>query len=220
MKLRTPDSTKESYFLQALALVLAAVIASMFLTPKLPAMVGVHWDIFGRQDQEAPRIWAALAIPMVMIVQALSAGLSLNVPRANTVYRRRSISIMVALLVAHLFFLKTVAGWRPTEPFFFCAALGLLMIVFGLTFPSLKPNGLYGVRTKWTVDNRNVWDETHRVAARVYLVTGISCILAALLFDPSLISLVSILAVLFSSLFPYDYSRRVAMRSSETVAQG
>jgi uncharacterized membrane protein len=114
--------------------------------------------------------------------------------------------------------LHMTRAWRPSEPFYLCAGLGLLMVVFGVTLPAVDTNSFYGVRTSWTLSSPDVWRETHRVVANVYLIAGLACIGAAIVFDPAIIALATIVTVIFVSLFGIDYSRRVAQRMSGSAA--
>ena len=103
-------------------------------------------------------------------------------------------------------------GWRPREGFWLSISLGGLLTLFGVTFPRTSQNGLFGVRTPWTLENPEVWRITHEFAGKVYLVAGALCITAGLLIDPGWAALGSVLVVIFSSLLPMDYSRVIAKR--------
>ena len=58
------------------------------------------------------------------------------------------------------------------------AAIGLLMIVMGNYMGKLKSNFFIGIRTSWTLSSENVWNKTHRLGAKLFVIWGILLIAA------------------------------------------
>lgn len=51
--------------------------------------------------------------------------------------------------------------------------VGMLFIVLGNYMPKIKPNYFIGIRTPWTLENEVVWQKTHRVGGKVFVIMGV-----------------------------------------------
>lgn len=51
--------------------------------------------------------------------------------------------------------------------------IGVLFIVLGNYLPKIKPNYFIGIRTPWTLENETVWQKTHRLGGKVFVVMGV-----------------------------------------------
>lgn len=57
--------------------------------------------------------------------------------------------------------------------------VGVLFIVLGNYMPKIKPNYFIGIRTPWTLESEAVWNKTHRLGGKVFIVMGILSMLTA-----------------------------------------
>jgi uncharacterized membrane protein len=62
---------------------------------------------------------------------------------------------------------------------FLLPALGILFIIIGAILPLTKRNYFIGIRTPWTLHSDKVWDDTHRIGGRVFIVAGLIVFLSA-----------------------------------------
>ena len=96
-------------------------------------------------------------------------------------------------------------------------ALGLLFIFIGSVLPKLKRNWFIGIRTPWTMSDDIVWENTHKLGSKLFMITGI-IIMIGLLFENQLMWFILVpIGALVVWLFVYsylDYSRRHKNRSS------
>ncbi|NLT12619.1 MAG: SdpI family protein [Clostridiaceae bacterium] len=96
-----------------------------------------------------------------------------------TTKRLRSwILAFVPLIIATIVFLYlTYKGVESINDFDYqkivAIALSINWIVIGNILPKLKPNGLVGIRTPWTVASENNWYKTHRLGGKIAVITGI-----------------------------------------------
>jgi uncharacterized membrane protein len=78
----------------------------------------------------------------------------------------------------------------------------VFLAALGMTFSGIKRNFFIGVRVPWTIASERVWDDTHHLAARVWVVGGI---LGAVLGAVGL-TLPALLLVAPMALVPIVYS--------------
>ncbi|MGQ9811085.1 MAG: SdpI family protein [bacterium] len=50
--------------------------------------------------------------------------------------------------------------------------IGLLCFYIGILLKNAKRNWFIGIRTPWTVSSEKVWDETHKIAGKLFKIAG------------------------------------------------
>ena len=172
----------------SLALIAFGLAVSVWLYPTLPEQVATHWNIRGEADGYGPKWMAAWALPVVALgllgVMALLPWLS---PKAYPIDASQwAYEFLVVVLTAMFVFIHLVAlagavnhGFPVGRVLF--AGIFLALAAIGTSLGKLKRNFFIGVRVPWTLASEQVWDETHRLAGKVFVVTGLlGCGLAAL----------------------------------------
>ena len=172
---------KRRYFLWAGLIVLVTLVGTFFLYPRLPDTVAVHWNVHGQADRYGSKWEALVLMPAVMVgLTLLVAALPWLSPRRYKVNGARPgyLEMMIVLLVffAYLHFaLLTIDAGAPLNAA--KAVLGGVCALFAAMGPVLTrlPRNFYvGVRTPWTLANEQVWDSTHRFAAKCFTATGLA----------------------------------------------
>lgn len=89
---------------------------------------------------------------------------------------------------------------------------GLLFIVIGNYLPKVKQNNTIGIRVVWTLQDEENWSATHRFSGKLWMVSGILCMLCGL-FGESMAAVVlyvvSIMAaIIISVLYSYLFYKK------------
>ena len=92
---------------------------------------------------------------------------------------------------------------------------GLMFMVIGNYLPKVKQNNTIGIRVVWTLQDEENWSATHRFSGKIWVVSGILCMLCGL-FAESIAALVlyvvSIMAaVIISVLYSYLFYKKKAI---------
>jgi uncharacterized membrane protein len=89
-------------------------------------------------------------------------------------------------------------------------AVAAMLLVVGNTLGKVRHNGVFGLKTPWTLRDARVWDKTHRVVARL-MVAGARGLVAAciLIADVRLLVVAMVLLTAGPPLYGIGYSRRV-----------
>ena len=82
-------------------------------------------------------------------------------------------------------------------------AMGVLFFVIGNFMSKIRPNWFCGVRTPWTLADENVWIQTHRLAAWVFVIVGLAGLVAVMVNVSPVICFVILMA---GALLPAVYS--------------
>jgi len=84
-------------------------------------------------------------------------------------------------------------------------ALGVLFIFIGYMLRKAKRNFFIGIRTPWTLSSDRVWDETHRIGAMLFTISGILALLGSFFGGPTAFVMLMV-PILGSTLFLVIYS--------------
>lgn len=166
----------------------AVTVVSVLLWPLLPDRVITHWNAAGVADGWSSRTTAILIGPgaiaaLILVFQILPSidPRRANYPKFRDVYWLAANTLVLFVAVLHLAVLGSAAGARIDVLKVLAASLALLMIVLGNFFGRIQPNWFLGVRTPWTLDNPEVWRKTHRVAAWLFVLSGLATGVAILI---------------------------------------
>ena len=204
-------STRSTLIL-ALLMIVAATVFSLAVYNRLPAMVASHWDVNDQVNGTMSRFWGAFLMPVIALAML---GLFLLIPsidplKANIAKFRGTFNAFIALIIAFLLYVHvlTVLWNLGVQSFRMSTALlpgiGLIFIFAGVLMRKAKRNFFIGIRTPWTLSSDHVWDQTHRLGAVLFIISGVLALLGV--FLPGQASWWLLAPVLISSLFLMVYS--------------
>lgn len=94
----------------------------------------------------------------------------------------------------------------------FYLAFGLMFLVLGKSMPKVQQNSTIGIKIKWTLENEQNWNATHRFSGRLWVVGGILCMACALVAESAIAMVVFFVCVLALAILPMGYSYRYYRR--------
>lgn len=169
---------RSRWFGVAVAAVAAAV--SIWLYSRLPEMVATHWNLRGTADGYSGRVWAAVAMPLVILgLTGIFNVLPKVDPRhenyakfLNT-YWLIANAVVVFAAVAHAMILANALGYTVQVDRLVPLGVGLLFAFLGNYLTRVEPNWFIGIRTPWTLSSDAVWRKVHRTAGWLFVLGGI-----------------------------------------------
>jgi len=184
---------------------------SFFLTPCVPEKLPSHWNAQGEIDDYGSKNFVLFFFPALTLgIYLLMTFLPLIDPlRRNYqkfVLPYFFIRLVIVLFLAFLYFytLFSALGKVPDIRFLIIPALSLLFIVIGYFLPQVKRNYFLGLRTPWTLNNDKVWEKTHKIGGKVFMLTGFLSLFSIFFADYSL--LIFLIIVLLGAFFSFPYS--------------
>lgn len=181
-----------------------------------PERVPIHWGIDNEPNGWTDAHNAIVSLVFAPILMLLAVGLSFAIPSVspkpftNPVDRRRLdyVLMLVVALFAWLFFVIANA-MRTTQlqGTWLIAPLFLLFALMGPGMRGVPRNGLFGVRTPWTLASDEVWTRTHAMTAHFWLATGILGVILCLAPVPFWVPLLLLLPL---GIVPAVYSYRIS----------
>jgi uncharacterized membrane protein len=84
--------------------------------------------------------------------------------------------------------------------------IGVLFIALGNYFKVIQPNYFIGIKTPWTLENKEVWKLTHILAGKLWIIGGLLIVLGSLTIDKSVFIYVFIVTIAILTIVPVIYS--------------
>lgn len=211
------------YATAAAILVVLVWITTGALYPLLPDPMPVHWNLRGQVDGWGPRWWAAWLLPVMMAglwgllwVLPRVSPRGFEVSRFEATYGYIALVVLGGLTYIHgLLLAAALTGRLQISRALLAGVLAMLGLLGGV-LGRVRRNYWVGVRTPWTLSDERVWDETHRLAARLLVLAAAGGLVLVCLPWPlptvfgavmGLIVLAALIPV-FYSLWRYERLRR------------
>jgi len=202
------------YWIIAILLIAISAGASAWLYSSLPEQIPTHWNIRGEVDGYGGK-WTLFLFPVMMAgLLVLFYFLPALSPKHFEVDTFRSTYLYIMVLVVGLFgymdgvMLYVVHQTVAKEATFdlgrvFIAGMFLFFGLMGNVIGKVRKNFYIGVRVPWTLASDRVWNDTHRLAAWVWVSAGVIGFGMIVLGAPVL---AAIAVLLVSALIPVIYS--------------
>ncbi|WP_340075767.1 SdpI family protein [Leptobacterium sp. I13] len=180
----------------------------------LPERVPLHWNIKGEIDRWGDK---SELIMVVCLITALIYLLLYFVPKidpkkklgqmGSKFYHLRFIFQLIMSALA-IFIIYSSHNQQVSAPYWLFLGVGLLYVILGNFFQSIKANYFVGIRTPWTLENETVWKATHRMAGKLWVGGGLFSILTTLVLPTKTASHVFIGITSVLVIVPILYSYR------------
>lgn len=191
---------------------LASVILSFYFYTHFPERVVTHWGLNGEPNGWSGPAFAAFFFPgMILGIYLLMLFFPMLDPKReryaefSKVYHIfKNIFVFVFFLIYVITGLNALGVAIPVDKSIMLI-IGLLFMIMGNYFGKIKSNWYMGIRTPWTISSEVVWNKTHRLGGKLFMLAGFMFIL--LIFLPvSFYAPVFVSAILLASIVPMVYS--------------
>lgn len=198
--------------LPLIAIVLLPFIYLAYLWNDLPSKVPMHWNIKGEIDRYGdkaeliiiPFLLPVLVYVIFLVVPKIDPKNKLNKMGNKLQTIKFLLTIFMSILA--LFIIYSVKNQSLTNPNYIVLLIGVLFIILGNYFKTIKPNYFIGIRTPWTLENETAWRETHKLGGKMWLVGGILIVLSSLTFDKQINFIIFLIITCIITIIPIVYS--------------
>jgi immunity protein, SdpI family len=196
-----------------LVLILVATIAGLSLWNRLPDQMASHWNVNDQVDGYMSKFWGVFLMPLITLGMFLLFLVIPNIDplKANIAQFRDAFNLFIVLIVGFMVYVHTLTlFWNLGYTSFglgraLMPALGVLFIFLGYMIRKAKRNFFIGIRTPWTLSSDRVWDETHRIGAVLFIISGVIALLGSF-FGGMTAFVLFMVPLLGSTLFLVIYS--------------
>jgi uncharacterized membrane protein len=200
----------------------AATLAGLLLWDRLPDPMASHWNVNDQVDGYMSRFWGVFLLPLItlgMFVLFLIIP-SIDPLKANIAQFREAFNLFIVLMVMFMVYIYSLTlawnlgytGFKMSEAML--PALGLLFIFIGFMLRQAKRNFFIGIRTPWTLSSDRVWEETHRLGAVLFMISGALAFIGGL-FGGTTAFWLMFIPIMGSTLFLLVYSYVLYQRETK-----
>lgn len=160
--------------------IILSVIASFYFYTHFPEQVPTHWNFQGQPDDWSGKTFAAFFFPLlVLMIYLLMIFLPLLDPwrsryqEFSKVYQIIRLSLVVFMTLLYFFASANGLGYNIPIGTIVPLGVGILFLIIGNYLPKVKKNWFVGIRTPWTLASEEVWNKTHRVGGKIFMLAGL-----------------------------------------------
>lgn len=163
------------------------VVLSILLYDELPDRIAVHWNSTGQPDNFLPKAAAAFVLPLFFAAVNLLSKLRLfhDPQKRNVAGAMRLLSIWTAPVLSLVFVPLTLflaVGMPVSFMQFTPLLIGAVLIICGNYLPKSRQNYSVGIKLPWTLNSKDNWNRTHRLAGRLWMAGGVLVIAQGFFF--------------------------------------
>lgn len=167
--------------------ILLPILYGVIVWNKLPEQIATHWGIDGNADGWSHRNFIVFALPIFMLVMHWFCVFYTSKDPKNKNQSNKIFRIVLWVCPSTSLFangiIYTVALGKEIKLYFILSLLiGLMLIVIGNYLPKCKQNSTIGIKVKWTLENEENWNATHRFSGKIWVISGILLVAGSFLF--------------------------------------
>ena len=192
-------------------LAISVLALGLILEPQFPEQMASHWGSNGAVNGYSSHFVGIWLIPLMLVgLNGLFLlipnidPLKKNISKFRNVYNGFVIVFSVFMVYVQVLTLIWNTGNHFNMTTYMLPALGLFIFYAGFLIGNARRNYFIGIRTPWTLQDERVWDETHKLGAKIFKASGILTLVG--IFFPNLILWFMIVPLLGGSLFTIVYS--------------
>ena len=194
-----------------MVLVVLQFAVGFYVYPQMPVRMAIHWGLSGEADGYGSRflglflipIFSLLFLPFMLVLPRLDP--SRGIERFRSGYDWFMFGFLAYMGYVQGLSLAWNLGWRFSFMRMLAPAVGGLFVGIGVLLRGAKQNWFMGIKTPWTMSSEEVWDRTHELGSRLFIVSGVLAVLGA--FAVGWLALALILVpVMFTGIYLVYYS--------------
>lgn len=198
--------------LPIIGIVLIPFVYLAYLWKSLPDKVPTHWNYKGEIDHWGDKY---TLVSILFLLPVLTYALMLFIPKIDPkkrlnrmggkYYQFKFVLVLFMSFLA-MFIIYSSKSQTASSPNLIFALIGILLVVMGNYFKVIQPNYFIGIRTPWTLENKEVWRLTHLYASKLWFIGGLLIMLASFILPAEILLPVFIAVIVLIILVPVVYS--------------
>lgn len=191
------------------AVLLICVIGTVVFLILSPDRIPVHFNLAGDVDRIGSKyenlVWPGFAIGLGAFFLLMARSARKKGEKANEkILMITGICTLIFFTLLGFYFMLKALRYDPEAALkvsyddinrFVSIGIGALLVVLGNIMPKMRRNALFGLRTKWSMANDNVWQKSQRFGGIASVIAGFIMIILAL-FIPGIWNVVMMFIVL------------------------
>ena len=200
-------------------MIIAPFIYGALIFPQLPSKIPTHFNIEGKADAWGgpssiflgPGIMGAVSIFVYVLLSNLKKFDPKKYDEANdTLYKDFAVLTVVFLSILSLIIIySSTHADEINVGQLILPLVGLSFAGLGWYMPKFKQNYFVGFKLPWTLENVDNWNETHKVAGKIWIYGGLFQVVVTFLLPMKFGFIGFILATAVMVIIPSVFSYRM-----------
>lgn len=188
------------------------LLGAVLVYPHLPEQVPSHWNIQGEVDDYQGRFFGAFFFPLMIVgLYLLMLVLPVIDPRRENYARFRGAytflrwGFVIFMTILYGVTIAVALGYGVDVGWMVKAMVAGLFIIIGNYMGQFRHNYFVGIKTPWTLANEEVWQRTHRMGGKLWVICGLICLVVSP-FNTTWAAVMFFGAIAVMTLVPMVYS--------------
>ena len=221
-----PMKNSTTNIVVALLLIAAPFAYAAYVYPSLPDTIPTHFNIRGEADAYGgkdsiflgPGIMAVVGLFVFVLLSNIKSFDPKRYKAADDgLYKKFALFTVAFLSLISFIIIFSASSHSITIGKLLLPAVGLAFAGFGWYMPKLHQNYFAGFKLPWTLENEDNWNETHKLAGKIWKYGGFAQAIAALLLPNRAGFMVFFSITLIMVIVPSVFSYRMFKRGN-TIA--
>ena len=199
--------------LPLIAIVLIPFVFLAYIWNDLPQKVPIHWNINGEIDRFGnkleliliPLLFPLMTYLIFLVVPKIDPKQQIN-KFGSKKYQNLKTLIIVFMSILAVLMIYMAKNQSFANVNLIVLPVGVLYIILGNYFKTIKANYFIGIRTPWTLENETVWKETHKLGGKLWFAGGLVIVMSSLLFENKANLIVFMMVTGINIIIPIVYS--------------
>jgi uncharacterized membrane protein len=175
----------------SLLFVFSAIAVAAILYPSLPELIPTHWNAQGEVDGYMKKPGGVIIMPamavftfVIMKLIPVISPKGFRIDKFSDVFGVLQVTLVGFISIVAILVLMEARGFDVRINEMIIAGTGLLFVIIGNYLGRVRKNFFIGIRTPWTLASDEVWNRTHRIGGRLFILSGVIIWIGAILRLP------------------------------------
>lgn len=203
----------DSQFIASSMMFIVPILLGIIFYKQLPDEMAVHFNNQNVANGFAPKWFALFGIPVFLIVvHSLGIFTVQNDPKKNghskVVKGIMYWLIPILAVIMQIVFIAYGLDKSFNITTYVFIGVGILTIILGNYLPKSRQNYSIGIKLPWTLASEENWNKTHRMAGKLWMVSGLLIILLGVIGYLDAVGFIILAIVAVPSIYSFILYRK------------
>lgn len=161
---------------------LLPMLIGILLWGQLPAEMATHFGINNVPNGWSSKTFTVFGMPLfLLVIHWVCFFVTVNDPKSSKISEKMFRIILWICPVISFVVIFAIYGYALKMPIdqgiLAHITMAVMFLIVGNYMPKCRQNYTVGIKLPWTLADEDNWNRTHRLAGKVWMVTGIICLL-------------------------------------------
>jgi len=195
------------------AIILIPILVGILLWNRLPDQMVTHWNAKGEPNGWSSKLFAVAGLPafLFFVHWLCIIGTKMDPKSANHPLKIMSLIYWICpatSLFCSISIYSEALGHPVSVDRIGIVFVGLIFIIIGNYLPKCPHNYTIGIKVPWTLNSEENWNQTHRFAGPIWVISGLLFMIVSFLGTVVLGVVIIIGAAFIPMIYSYLYFKK------------